>query len=152
MTIELRSTALDSTDGLRLLGAFTDEISDLYPGWTPAKGPSAHPSEFLPPTGLFVIAYQADLAIGCGGFKQLATKIAEIKRIYVRPECRGDGVARRVLEHLEQSARELGYDAVRLDTGDRQPEALALFERTGYQQVPDYNGNPFASYWFEKKL
>ena len=56
------------------------------------------------------------------------------------------------MEALEEAARRLGYERVRLDTGDRQPEALALFRALGFHDVPDYNGNPAASYWMETAL
>jgi ribosomal protein S18 acetylase RimI-like enzyme len=65
---------------------------------------------------------------------------------------RGRGVARRLLGALENTARELGYGAVRLDTGHLQPEALSLFRSAGYERIPDYNANPYARYWFEKAL
>jgi GNAT superfamily N-acetyltransferase len=152
MSIEVRAATLDRGDGLQLLQEFANEIAGLYPGWTPTTGPSADPSEFLPPTGLFVIAYRDGVAVGCGGYKKIHPQYAEIKRLYVRPECRGEGVARRILERLEEGARQVGFQAVRLDTGDRQPDALDLFERSGYQPIPDYNDNPFASFWFEKVL
>lgn len=60
--------------------------------------------------------------------------------------------ARRLLGALEDAALELGWRTVRLDTGDRQPEALALFRSAGYREIPDYNANPYASYWFAKSL
>jgi ribosomal protein S18 acetylase RimI-like enzyme len=56
------------------------------------------------------------------------------------------------MEALEDAARALGYERVRLDTGDRQPEAFALFQSLGFREIPDYNGNPGASYWMEKDL
>jgi GNAT superfamily N-acetyltransferase len=59
---------------------------------------------------------------------------------------------RRLLERLEQCARDLGYERVRLDTGDLQPEALERFRSAGYEEIPDYNGNTWATYWMEKRL
>jgi GNAT superfamily N-acetyltransferase len=149
---EIRAAPLDGVDATTLLAAFTEDIVDRYPTWTPASGPSAHPSEFVPPEGLFVVAYRDQAPVGCGGFKRIEDQRAEIKRLYVGRAGRRGGLARRILEHLETAAREAGFVAVRLDTGNQQPEALALFRSTGYQEIADYNQNPFASYWFEKPL
>ena len=149
---EIRAAPLDGADATMLVAAFTDEIVDRYPTWTPASGPSAHPTEFIPPDGLFVVAYREGAPVGCGGFKRIEQQRAEIKRLYVGPRGRRGGMARRILEHLETAAREAGFIAVRLDTGNQQPEALALFRSTGYREIDDYNANPFASYWFEKQL
>jgi GNAT superfamily N-acetyltransferase len=65
---------------------------------------------------------------------------------------RGRGVGRRLLEELEGHARRLGYRRVRLNTGDRQPEALRLFRSAGYLEVEDFNGYAFAHHWMEKEL
>ena len=89
---------------------------------------------------------------GCGGLKRLDAETGEVKRLYVAPEFRGRQLSRRLLAALEDGARELGYGLVRLDTGERQPEALALFRSSGYREIPDYNGNRWARYWFEKRL
>lgn len=149
---EISAAPLDGVDATMLLAAFTDEIVDRYPTWTPSAGPSAHPSEFVAPDGLFVVAYRAGAPVGCGGYKRIAHDRGEIKRLYVRRDMRRDGLARRILDHLETAAREAQLVAVRLDTGNQQPEALALFRAAGYQEIRDYNANPFASYWFEKPL
>ena len=61
-------------------------------------------------------------------------------------------MARALLAALEDAARDLGYARVRLDTGPRQPHARALYESAGYAEIPDYNDNPAASYWAEKRL
>jgi GNAT superfamily N-acetyltransferase len=70
----------------------------------------------------------------------------------VRHDARGLGVARALLEALEDAARAAGYAEVRLDTGANQPEALKLFQTSGYTPIADYNDNPWAAYWFEKRL
>ena len=120
----IRAEPLDGADATMLVAAFTDEIVERYPTWTPASGPSAHPTEFIPPDGLFVVAYRNEAPVGCGGFKRIEQQRAEIKRLYVGPDGRRDGLARRILEHLESRGPEAGFIAVRLDTGNQQPEAL----------------------------
>lgn len=148
----LRPERLDGPAGSRLIAAFTEEIADRYPGWTPGVGPSAHPDEFAHPSGRFLVAYSGNRPVACGGIKRLDDSTGEIKRLYVVPEARGEGVARLLLRALEDAAVEFGWRTVRLDTGDQQPDALALFRTAGYREIPDYNANPYASYWFEKSL
>ena len=150
--VRIEAVPLDGPDGSRLIAEFVAEISVRYPGWTPASGPSAEPHEFVPPDGRFVVASVDGAALGCGGYTRIGDEVAEIKRVYVRPEGRGRGVARSMLAHLESAARDAGYAFVRLDTGDQQPEALAMFRAAGYVEIDDYNGNEYASYWFEKLL
>ena len=98
------------------------------------------------------MAYRGGRAVGCGAVKGLPGGIGEVKRIYLEPEVRGGGVGRALLTELERQAAALGFDRVRLDTGSNQPGALALFRSAGYQEIEDYNGNPYASYWMEKRL
>jgi ribosomal protein S18 acetylase RimI-like enzyme len=150
--VELRPLAADDPVAQRLLGAFAAEIAGLYPGWDPDQGPRATPADFGPPGGRLVVAYRDGAAVGCGGVKHLDAHTGEIKRLYVAPEVRGHGVARRLLDDLEVVARELGYARVRLDTGPRQPDALALFRGAGYRDIEDYNANPAATHWLEKDL
>ncbi len=148
----LREEASDSASGQQLLGAFVAEIAALYPGWTPTTGPSADPADFAPPRGRFIVAYTGAEPVACGGLKPFDRGAGEIKRLYVRPDMRGRGLGHRVLGELERVAVTLGYTAVRLDTGGQQPDAVRLFQAADYQEIPDYNGNPFASRWFEKSL
>jgi len=85
-----------------------------------------------------VVAYEGDEPVGCGAFKEFEPEAVEIKRMYVRPTHRQRGVARAVLGELEQWAGELGYAATVLETGRRQPEAIALYQRCGYASTPNY--------------
>jgi ribosomal protein S18 acetylase RimI-like enzyme len=142
----------ESDDVRSLLAAFGAEIAGAYPGWTLASGPSASGADFAPPGGAFLVVYRRGEPVACGGLKRLDDRRAEIKRLYVAPPARGRGVGRRLLDVLEAVARDRGYEAVRLDTGSTQPVALRLFTSAGYREIADYNGNPFASYWFEKVL
>jgi GNAT superfamily N-acetyltransferase len=88
----------------------------------------------------------------CGGVKRLSADICEIKKMYVVPSARGQGVARRLLHALEGAAFDLGYDLARLDTGPKQLSARGLYEDEGYKRVEDFNGNPVAVFWGEKRL
>ncbi len=72
--------------------------------------------------------------------------------MYVVPEARSAGVGRALISGLESAARHAGYDTIRLDTGPKQSASVALFSSSGYEQIADYNGNPVAAFWFEKRL
>jgi putative acetyltransferase len=85
-----------------------------------------------------VVAYLGDEAVGCGAFKPYTTNAVEVKRMFVQPTHRGQGVAQAVLAELEQWAAELGYTDCVLETGKRQPEAIRLYERSGYRHIPNY--------------
>ena len=98
-------------------------------------------------SGFFLIARLAGRAVGCGALRPLAPGVGEVKRMFVRPEARRRGIARRVLDRLEQMARERGIAALRLETGTRQPEAIALYEAAGYRRIPcfgEYAEDPFS--------
>ncbi len=85
-----------------------------------------------------VVAYVDDEPVGCGAFKQFSDTEAEIKRMFVRSECRGQRIAANVLTELESWADEEGFDACVLETGFKQPEAIALYKRSGYSEIPNY--------------
>ncbi len=83
-----------------------------------------------------VIARDADHTIGCGCFKEHAPGVIELKRMYVTPSARGRRVGGEIIAALEAWARELGYTSAVLETGDLQPDAVALYTRCGYQRIP----------------
>lgn len=85
-----------------------------------------------------VVAMLGGEAVGCGAFKPYEGKSVEIKRMYVRPEGRGKGIAVAVLDELERWAREEGFDSAVLETGFKQPEAIRLYEKSGYSRIPNY--------------
>jgi len=152
IVLSFRSVPADEPTVLRLIEAMIDELEPLYGRIDVPGAPSASPDDFRPPGGVFLVGTERDAVVCGGGVKRLSSACAEIKRMYVVPEARGRGVASRLLAALEGAAVELGYDVVRLDTGPRQPHALALYEHRGYRPISDYNGNPFASFWGEKRL
>jgi GNAT superfamily N-acetyltransferase len=136
-----------------LLAAMVAEMALLYGPVDLPGMPSATPADFAPPRGTFLVGFDAGGAPVCaGGVKGLDAQAAEIKRMYVVPTARRRGLARVLLAALEDAARELGYAIVRLDTGPRQPHAQALYEAAGYRPIGNFNANPLASFWGEKRL
>lgn len=85
-----------------------------------------------------VLAYAGNTAVGCGAVKPYDAQTMEVKRMYVPPEHRGQGIAAQVLQELEQWSRELGYTACILETGQKQPEAIRLYHKCGYEVIPNY--------------
>ena len=85
-----------------------------------------------------IIAYENDKPVGCGAIKEFAPGYMEVKRMYTLPEHRGKGIATQILRELEIWAAELSYQKCVLETGKRQPEAIALYEKNGYRQIPNY--------------
>lgn len=85
-----------------------------------------------------IVAYKASVPIGCGAIKEFSSGEAEIKRMFVCPQVRNLGIASKILLALEQWASELGYKRCLLETGKRQPEAIALYMKNGFRQIPNY--------------
>ena len=85
-----------------------------------------------------VLAYKGEKALGCGAIKEYAPGIMEIKRMYVLPEGRNQGIAKKVLAELEAWAQDLAYARCILETGLKQPEAIALYQKSDYEQIPNY--------------
>jgi GNAT superfamily N-acetyltransferase len=101
-------------------------------------GAVVDPAEFLPPNGLFLVAEVDGVPAGCGAWRMIESDVAEIKRVYVEPAFRRRGLAQQVVAELERSAAAAGHREVVLNTGDRQPEALALYADAGYRPVTGY--------------
>ena len=96
------------------------------------------PAEFLPPQGLFLAAEVDGEPVGSGAWRAMGAGTAEIKRVYVVPAFRRRGLAQLIVGALELSAAQAGHRSVVLNSGARQPEALALYEQLGYGPVPGY--------------
>jgi GNAT superfamily N-acetyltransferase len=96
------------------------------------------PDQVARPRGAFVVVWLDGEPVACGALRPLAEGEAEVKRMYTAPAARRRGLAARVLERLEVIAGELGYRALRLETGTPQPEAIALYERAGWQRIAPF--------------
>lgn len=135
--LDIRIVESDSPALAVLVSALQAELERRYPGLGDDEPPAA--SDLL----FSVVAWVGEIPVGCGALRELETGVCEIKRMFVTPEARGRGTARRILEALEAQARTLGYSVARLGSGVRQPEALALYESSGYHRVPlfgEYEG------------
>lgn len=138
---EIRRVGYGDPDAMRLIAEVQDEYVQRYGG--PDETPIEH-AMFEPPHGSFFVGYVAGEAVATGAWRRRdvlafgTTATAEIKRMYVVPRLRGAGLARQMLAHLEESAAESGADALILETGIRQPEAIALYESSGYTPIPGF--------------
>jgi GNAT superfamily N-acetyltransferase len=99
------------------------------------------PNEVAPGNGVFLIASRQSTPIACGAIRRIDNTTAEVKRMYVVPEHRGQGVGKALLTALEQHAKSLNLTRLALETGTRQTQALALYHNAGFQIIL-----PFAEY------
>jgi GNAT superfamily N-acetyltransferase len=150
--IEVRRIRGDSEVAQELLVAMEAYVeADLGPV-TPERTSTVAPAEMCPPHGAYVIVLEDGVPVAGGGVRQLGPGVAEVKRMFTLPEARGRGHGRRLLEGLEDAARDLGYERVRLDTAATMEVAQRLYGEAGYEPIPDYNGNSYAVFWGEKRL
>lgn len=101
-----------------------------------------------------VVAFENEVAVGCGAIKAFDAVTMEVKRMFVPLKVRGKGIASLVLAELERWALELGYKKAVLETGEKQPEAIRLYSKNGYRIIPNYGQyvGVEASKCFEKIL
>lgn len=151
--IDLQTVPSDDPRALALVAAMVDEVSELYGRIDVPGAPTATPEDFSAGRGgAFLVVSEDGETVAGGGLKRLDEEACEIKRMFVVPSARGRGHASRLLQGLEDEARRLGYRIARLDTGEHQPQAQAMYERAGYAPIGNFNANPFASFWGEKIL
>jgi GNAT superfamily N-acetyltransferase len=137
--IKIRLARFDEPAVVALLVDVMAELSDRYGG--SGDDTPIIPDEFTPPDGAFFVAFEDDGAtarlIGCAGWRRHGDD-AELKRMFTAKAARGRGLGRRLLHTIEESAREFGCKRVILETGDRQPEAIGLYESAGYERIDDF--------------
>ncbi|WP_251051027.1 MULTISPECIES: GNAT family N-acetyltransferase [unclassified Streptomyces] len=150
--------SFSTPDATALRRAYFAEVAGRY--WKRAateaeidQGLLDSPDDGLaPPTGQFVVGRLDGKPLACGGIRLLDPVTAELTRVYVDQRARGLGGGAALLAVLEEAARELGAERVRLDTRSDLVEARALYARHGYREIPAYNSGPYAEHWFEKRL
>jgi ribosomal protein S18 acetylase RimI-like enzyme len=125
----------DTPDAIELIGELDAHLGSLYA----VESQHGFSVDKLLRDGVtFFVTRDDGRAAGCGGLLIVGREYAEIKRMYVRPAFRGRGFGRLMLDHLVTHARERGLTLVRLETGIHQHEAIALYERRGFQQIPPF--------------
>jgi DNA-binding MarR family transcriptional regulator/GNAT superfamily N-acetyltransferase len=121
-------------------------------GFDPSKSILPSTEVFAPPRGLFLVMRMAGEPVGCGGLTSLTPEVAYLKRMWIEPQARGIGLARRLLVELEKRARALGYRTLRLETNKSLTEAQQLYRSSGYIEVTPFNDELYAQHWFEKQI
>lgn len=133
--LDLREEPYDGPVAQQLIDEVQQEYVVRYggPDTTPVD-----PAEFAPPDGRFVVGYVGTAPAAMGGVRRIDADTVEIKRMYVAPQFRGHGLSRVVLAHLESLAQALGATRILLETGHKQPEAMSLYETSGYTTVEKF--------------
>jgi GNAT superfamily N-acetyltransferase len=121
---------------LHLIEQLSAELGERYGDDGGAN--SYDPHKPLLSGAAFFVARMDGRPVGCGAIRPLEPGVGEVKRMFVLPEARGRGISRLILQKIESVAGEMGYSRLRLETGKRQPEAIALYESTGYRRAPCY--------------
>ena len=151
--VELRDVDPGHPDARRCIAAYFAELNRRADhDYDPAAGVSADREELIAPAGAFVVAYMDGEAVGCGAVKHPGGRAADIKRMWVAPAARGQGIAKRMLAQLEARAVAAGAEVAHLETNGALTEAIAMYRSAGYREVEPFNDEPFADHWFEKPL
>jgi GNAT superfamily N-acetyltransferase len=100
--------------------------------------PEILPGKFAPPGGCLLLATLDGKLAGCAGYRQLSEDVCELKRLYVRPQCRGYGIGRLLVAEILELARLNGYQRVKLETGSFMHEAHQLYQSMGFEFCPPY--------------
>jgi putative acetyltransferase len=141
----------DTPDALELIRELEAYLHPLYP--SESRHGFSVEKLIAEKVAFFVLRYDGAPA-GCGGVKLFGTGYGEVKRIFVRPQYRGLGFSKLIMDHLAGYARERGIPVLRLETGIYQPEAIGLYERLGYRRIGpfgEYKDDPLSIY-FEKRI
>jgi len=149
-------TAVDAEPAATLLGEYFTSRELGFTGGT-YQVFTPDPALFTPPAGVFLVAEEDGVAVGCGGVRRIADADdgavrLEVKHLWVRPSTRGKGYGRAVLVALEEAAVALGATRLVLDTNASLEAAAGLYRASGYRDVPAYNDNPNATNWYAKDV
>lgn len=156
ISIAVVAESVDTNGALAIVHAASDELQQRYGG----DGDNQHLSvdELRPPRGIFLVARHDSHLVGGVGLRSIADPelhFAEVKRLWVRPDIRREGIGLALMNEIESRARDLGYLTLYLETGPAQPEALALYRSNGWMEIDRYPEGVFChpqAHWFKKGL
>lgn len=151
MSILISQERPDTADAMLLIAELDSLLEQIYP--SESRHGFSVEKLIAQSVAFFVVRYDGAPA-GCGGVKLFGTEYGELKRMYVRPQYRGLGLAKALLDHLADYARQQGVYTLRLETGIHQTAAIGLYERWGFQPIPpfgEYKPDPL-SLFYEKWL
>ena len=154
--ISVDAESVDTNGALAIVHAASDELQQRYGG----DGDNKHldVDDLRPPRGLFIVARRERQLVGGVGLRAIADptlRYAEVKRLWVRPDVRREGIGLVLMHEIERHAKELGYETLYLETGPAQPEALALYRSHGWTEIDRYPDGVFChpqAHWFNKAL
>ena len=135
VTFTLDRVRYDSAEAQRLIGELQREYTERYGG--PDETP-LDALEFEPPSGAFFVAHRDGELVGCAGMRRHTDSDVEVKRMFIRRPFRGRGWSRMLLSLVESEAVTLGFSRILIETGDMQPEAMSLYETSGYEPIPGF--------------
>ena len=142
-----------SQDARWCIDQYFTELGERFEmGFDPTVSRPAQAHDLVPPAGLLLVAHLREEPVGCGAVTFHDHAIGEIRRMWVAPRVRSLGLGRRLLEALESEARKVGMRVLRLETNRTLMEAIHLYRDAGYQEVEAFDDEPYAHYWFEKRL
>jgi GNAT superfamily N-acetyltransferase/DNA-binding MarR family transcriptional regulator len=151
--VQIREADPDDPAALSCVSRYYDLLRSSVPGVTPLmlSLPLSDPDHYRPPEGAFLVAWSDDLPVGCVSIRPLQPGMAEVKRLWVDPDARGQGLGRRLMRAIETRGRELGYTRARLDSNTALADAIALYRSDGWTEIDPYTGPP-ANIWMTKRL
>lgn len=94
------------------------------------------------PTGCLLLVYENEQAIACAAYRKIGDAICELKRMYIKPNYRKQGIGQKLVDMLSQKAKQNGYDIIRLDTLDTMLPAISLYRNNGFYTISAYYHNP----------
>jgi GNAT superfamily N-acetyltransferase len=151
--IEIRHEPPDAPAARALFDEYMELVRERAGAdFQPVEHIFATPDVFSGPGAAWLVIYDDEEAVACGGLRPLAPGTGEIKRMFVTAQARRRGHARRMLSALEGIARDAGQTRIRLLTTELLPEALELYRKSGYTVVSSHIEDDHTDYWLEKRL
>ncbi|KDN79795.1 transcriptional regulator [Streptomyces olindensis] len=138
-------------DARACLDAYAADLDARFPeGFD--KADLVRPEQVSGDAGAFFVAYEEGRPVGCGALRRLEPGMGEIRHVWVHPDARRLGLARRLLAAIERESLRRGWHVVRLDTHAVLTEARAMYRACGYREIPAYTDHVYGQHWFEKRL